>query len=248
MKRFEGKLALVTGAARGIGRKIAERFASEGSNIAICDIQEDVLKQTAKEIEEKFKVKVFARVCDVADSQNVKEFVSAVIKEFGVIDILVNNAGITRDMLVMRMKEEDWDLVIKVNLKSVFLFSKEVVRYMMKKRSGKIINIASIIGLIGNVGQGNYAASKAGIIGFTKSLAKEVGSRNITVNAVAPGFIQTKMTEVLPEEIKQNMLNLIPLKRFGLPEEVAAVVAFLASDDAKYITGQVINIDGGMVM
>ena len=248
MKRFEGKLALVTGAARGIGRKIAERFASEGSNIAICDIQEDVLKQTAKEIEEKFKVKVFARVCDVADSQNVKEFVSAVIKEFGVIDILVNNAGITRDMLVMRMKEEDWDLVIKVNLKSVFLFSKEVVRYMMKKRSGKIINIASIIGLIGNVGQGNYAASKAGIIGFTKSLAKEVGSRNITVNAVAPGFIQTKMTEVLPEEIKQNMLNLIPLKRFGLPEEVAAVIAFLASDDAKYITGQVINIDGGMVM
>lgn len=247
MKRFEDKVVIITGAARGIGLEIAKRFASEGAKLAICDISEEALQEASQLLHSEYSAEVFTSVCDVSNGQQVTDYVKAVIKEYGQIDALVNNAGITRDTLLMRMTEDDWDLVMKVNLKSVFLFSKAAIRYMMKKRSGAIINMASVIGLIGNPGQGNYAASKAGIIGFTKSMAREVGSRNVRVNAIAPGFIQTKMTDVLTDEIKQKMLDSVPLKTFGQPQDVAALAAFLASDDARYITGQVVNVDGGMV-
>lgn len=242
------KLAIITGGTRGIGKQIALTFAKEGYNIAInYRTENDDLKNTKKEIEEN-NVKCFTFQGDVTNFKDCEQFVKQIVEEFGNIDVLVNNAGITRDTLLMRMKEEDFKQVIDTNLIGTFNVTKNVISYMMKARSGRIINISSVVGISGNAGQTNYAASKAGIIGFTKSLAKEVASRNITVNAVAPGFIDTQMTAVLKEDIKEDIAKKIPLKRMGTPQDVANVVKFLASSDSSYITGQVINIDGGMLM
>ena len=247
MKRLEGKVALITGGAQGIGKKICERFLSEGADIALCDVNRDIANTTCEELSgNSGKVKAF--YMNVADELSVNKGLKEVIDEFGRIDFLVNNAGITRDNLLMRMKKEDWDAVIAVNLTGTFNVSKAVIKYMMKARYGRIINIASVVGIIGNAGQANYSASKAGIIGLTKTMAKEFASRNITVNAIAPGYIKTEMTERLYDEVKKAFLNVIPLKRVGTPEDVANVAVFLASDDASYVTGQVICVDGGMVM
>lgn len=247
MMRLEGKVALITGGARGIGKKICERFLSEGSNIALCDVNRDVLNAAYEELSgNSGKIKVF--YMNVADETSVNEGLKEVIDEFDRIDCLVNNAGITRDNLMVRMKKEDWDAVIAVNLTGTFNVSRAVIKHMMKARYGRIINIASVVGIIGNAGQANYSAAKAGIIGLTKTMAKEFASRNITVNAIAPGFIKTEMTERLPDEAKQAFMNVIPLKRAGAPEDVANVAVFLASDDASYVTGQVICVDGGMAM
>ena len=245
--RLEGKVSLVTGAAQGIGESISRKLAQEGSDIIIVDIDQEKAEETAQQIR-KLGRQAYAYRIDVSDYRQVEDLVNREIEKWGGVDVLVNNAGITRDNLLLRMKEEDWDLVIKINLKGSFNLCKVVSRFMMKKRAGNIVNIASIIGLIGNVGQSNYAASKAGLIGLTKSLAKELAPRNIRVNAVAPGFIQTAMTEKLPEEVRAEMLKLIPLQRIGQVEEVANLVVFLASEDSSYITGQVINVDGGMVV
>ena len=242
------KLAIITGGTRGIGKQIALTFAKEGYNIAInYRTENEDLKNTKKEIEEN-NVKCFTFQGDVINFKDCEQFIKQIVEEFGNIDVLVNNAGITRDTLLMRMKEEDFKQVIDTNLIGTFNVTKNVISYMMKARSGRIINISSVVGISGNAGQTNYAASKAGIIGFTKSLAKEVASRNITVNAVAPGFIETQMTDVLKEDIKEEIAKKIPLKRMGTPQDVANVVKFLASSDSSYITGQVINIDGGMLM
>ena len=242
------KLAIITGGTRGIGKQIALTFAKEGYNIAInYRTENEDLKNTKKEIEEN-NVKCFTFQGDVTNFKDCEQFVKQIVEEFGNIDVLVNNAGITRDTLLMRMKEEDFKQVIDTNLIGTFNVTKNVISYMMKARSGRIINISSVVGISGNAGQTNYSASKAGIIGFTKSLAKEVASRNITVNAVAPGFIETQMTAVLKEDIKEEIAKKIPLKRMGTPQDVANVVKFLASNDSSYITGQVINIDGGMLM
>ena len=242
------KLAIITGGTRGIGKQIALTFAKEGYNIAINYRNENEdLKNTKKEIEEN-NVKCFTFQGDVTNFKDCEQFVKQIVEEFGNIDVLVNNAGITRDTLLMRMKEDDFKQVIDTNLIGTFNVTKNVISYMMKARSGRIINISSVVGISGNAGQTNYAASKAGIIGFTKSLAKEVASRNITVNAVAPGFIETQMTDVLKDDIKEEIAKKIPLKRMGTPQDVANVVKFLASNDSSYITGQVINIDGGMLM
>ena len=242
------KLAIITGGTRGIGKQIALTFAKEGYNIAInYRTENEDLKNTKKEIEEN-NVKCFTFQGDVTNFKDCEQFVKQIVEEFGSIDVLVNNAGITRDTLLMRMKEEDFKQVIDTNLIGTFNVTKNVISYMMKARSGRIINISSVVGISGNAGQTNYSASKAGIIGFTKSLAKEVASRNITVNAVAPGFIETQMTAVLKEDIKEDIAKKIPLKRMGTPQDVANVVKFLASSDSSYITGQVINIDGGMLM
>jgi 3-oxoacyl-[acyl-carrier protein] reductase len=247
MKGLKGKVALVTGGAQGIGEEICEHLSSEGVEIAVCDIN----KEQADIVAEKLSgssVKAKAFFMNVADSAGVEETIQNVIDEFGRIDILVNNAGITRDNLMIRMKEEDWNSVISVNLSGTFNVSKAVVKHMMKARSGHIINIASVVGVSGNAGQANYSASKAGIIGLTKTMAKEFASRNITVNAIAPGYIKTEMTDVLSEEARQAFMDKIPLKKAGTPEDVANVVEFLASDYSSYITGQVICVDGGMVM
>ena len=241
------KLALITGGTRGIGKQIALTFAKEGYNIAInYRTENDDLKKTKKEVEAN-NVKCFA-VQDVTNFKDCEQFVKQIVEEFGNIDVLVNNAGITKDTLLMRMKEEDFKQVIDTNLVGTFNVTKNVITYMMKARNGRIINISSVVGISGNAGQTNYAASKAGIIGFTKSLAKEVASRNITVNAVAPGFIETQMTAVLKENIKEEIAKKIPLKRMGTTQDVANVVKFLASSDSSYITGQVIHVDGGMLM
>ena len=246
MGTCEGKIALVTGAARGIGRAIAERLAAEGADLALCDLNVDWLADTIEAVKAKGKrVQCFA--VDVSCSEDVKAAVDGAVEAFGRIDILVNNAGITRDGFLARMPEEDWDAVLAVNLKGTFLFSKAVSKVMIKQRNGAIVNIASIIGLIGNAGQCNYAASKAGVIALTKSAAKELAARNIRVNAVAPGFIQTVMTDKLPEDIKKKLLDAIPMAKLGTPEDVAEVVLFLASG-AAYVTGQVLNVSGGMVM
>lgn len=242
------KCALITGATRGIGKQIAITLAKQGYNIALNYRKEnEELENTKKEIE-KIGVQVLAVKGDVANFENCENFVKQVIERFGQIDVLVNNAGITKDMLLMRMKKEDFEQVIDTNLVGTFNFTKNVVPYMMKARSGRIINISSVVGISGNAGQTNYSASKAGIIGFTKSLAKEIASRNILVNAVAPGFIETNMTDVLKDDVKQEIAKNIPLKRMGTTQDVANVVKFLASDDSSYITGQVINVDGGMLM
>ena len=242
------KCALITGATRGIGKQIAITLAKQGYNIALNYRKEnEELENTKKEIE-KIGVQVLAVKGDVANFENCENFVKQVIERFGQIDVLVNNAGITRDMLLMRMKKEDFEQVIDTNLVGTFNVTKNVVPYMMKARSGRIINISSVVGISGNAGQTNYSASKAGIIGFTKSLAKEIASRNILVNAVAPGFIETNMTDVLKDDVKQEIAKNIPLKRMGTTQDVANVVKFLASDDSSYITGQVINVDGGMLM
>ena len=242
------KVAFITGATRGIGKQIALTLANEGYNIVLnYRTENDELKQLKNEIESK-KVKCLTVQGDVTNFEDCKQMIESAIKEFGKIDVLVNNAGITKDMLLARMKEEDFKQVIDVNLVGTFNMTKNVISYMMKARNGRIINISSVVGIAGNAGQTNYSASKAGIIGFTKSLAKEVASRNILVNAVAPGFIETQMTDVLKEEVKEEISKTIPLKRMGTVEDVANVVKFLASKDSSYITGQVINIDGGMVM
>jgi len=242
------KVAFITGATRGIGRQIAITLAKEGFDIAVNYRKENEdLIETKKMVEDQ-KVKCFTVQGDVSSFEDSERMVKDIIEEFNHIDILVNNAGITKDMLLMRMKKEDFESVIGVNLVGTFNITKNVIPHMMKNRSGRIINVSSVVGISGNAGQTNYSASKAGIIGFTKSLAKEVGSRNILVNAVAPGFIETQMTDVLKEEVKEEISKNIPLKRMGTVEDVANVVKFLASKDSSYITGQVINIDGGMLM
>ncbi len=246
MKLLEGKTALITGAARGIGRSIALRLAGEGANIAFTDLAyDDAAKAVEKEVTDK-GVKAKAYASDASKLDQTQEVVEQIIAEFGKIDILVNNAGITKDTLLMRMTEDQWDTVITVNLKSVFNFTKCVQMYMLKQRSGSIINMSSVVGVSGNAGQSNYSASKAGIIGFTKSIAREVGSRNIRCNAIAPGFILTEMTEKLPEDVRKEWINQIPLKRGGTPEDVADVTLFLASDLSSYVSGQVISVCGGM--
>ncbi len=242
------KVALITGATRGIGREIALTLAESGYDIALNYRKEnDDLINIKQEIENLGR-KCLAVKADVSIYEECENLVTETINQFGKIDVLVNNAGITKDMLLMRMKKEDFEEVIDVNLVGTFNVTKNVINYMMKARSGKIINLSSVVGISGNAGQTNYSASKAGIIGFTKSLAKEVASRNINVNAVAPGFIQTSMTDVLKEEVKQEIAKNIPLKRMGEAKDVANLVKFLASDESSYITGQVINVDGGMLM
>lgn len=241
------KVAMVTGATRGIGKQIALTLANEGYNIVLnYRTENDELKQLKNEIESK-SVKCLTVQGDVTNFEDCKQMIESAIKEFGKVDVLVNNAGITKDMLLARMKEEDFKQVIDVNLVGTFNMTKNVISYMMKARNGRIINISSVVGIAGNAGQTNYSASKAGIIGLTKSLAKEVASRNILVNAVAPGFIETNMTDVLKQEVKDEIAKNIPLKRMGTPQDVANVVKFLASEDSSYITGQVISVDGGMI-
>ena len=242
------KVAFITGATRVIGRQIAITLAKEGFDIAINYRKENEDLIETKKLVEAQNAKCFTVQGDVSSFEDSERMVKEIIEEFNHIDILVNNAGITKDMLLMRMKKEDFESVIGVNLVGTFNITKNVIPYMMKNRSGRIINVSSVVGISGNAGQTNYSASKAGIIGFTKSLAKEVGSRNILVNAVAPGFIETQMTDVLKEEVKEEISKTIPLKRMGTVEDVANVVKFLASKDSSYITGQVINIDGGMLM
>jgi len=245
--RLENKVAFITGAAQGIGREIALTFASEGADIVVGDINLQKAIKTQSEIEALGR-KALALELDVADYAQLTQGINKILDKFGKVDILVNNAGITKDNLMLRMGDAEWDAVLSVNLKGTFNCTKAVSRLMIKQRCGKIINIASIIGIIGNAGQANYSASKAGIIALTKTAAKELASRNINVNAVAPGFIQTEMTARLPEGLKQKMREAIPLGRFGSPGDVAAVCVFLASEEASYITGQTIIVDGGMVM
>lgn len=247
MGKLQDKVAWITGSGRGIGKAIARRMAEEGAKIVVHDVIEETARDTAEELKnDGFQAMHVAS--DVADADAVENTVKAITDAWGRLDILVNNAGVTRDGLIMRMKEEDWDLVLRVNLKGAFLCTKAVARTMMKQRSGRIVNLASVVGVMGNAGQANYASSKAGLIGLTKSTAKEFASRGITVNAVAPGYIETEMTHVLPEEAREQFLTLTPLNRPGRPEDVASAVVFLAGEDASYITGQVLNIDGGMVM
>ena len=238
---------MVTGGARGIGRAIAEGLARRGAHVVVADINADEARETASVLTS-FGVKATGMRLDVSDSEEVKKIFGEMRKEFSRIDILVNNAGITRDGLVLRMKEEDWDSVIAVNLKSVFLCSKEAIKDMSQQRYGRIVSISSVAAFMGNPGQANYGASKAGIVGLTKTLAKEYASRGVTVNAVAPGFIQTVMTDVLPEKVKEEVKKQVPLARFGTVEDVAHAVIFLASPDSGYITGHVIHVNGGMYM
>jgi 3-oxoacyl-[acyl-carrier protein] reductase len=241
---FENKVVMVTGGAAGIGRVTAEGFATEGAKVAICDVNPEAGKTTVESLGPEAS---FQQV-DVSDNRSVNDWAESVVGRYGQIDVLVNNAGITRDGLIMRMKEADWDAVINVNLKSAFNCIKAVSKTMVKQRSGRIVNLASVVGVIGNPGQANYVASKAGIIGLTKAVAREFASRGITVNAVAPGFIETDMTASLPEKAREAMLTQIPLGRAGTSEDIAAAILFLASDQAAYITGQVIHVSGGMYM
>lgn len=246
--RFENQVAVVTGAGRGIGHAIAVRLASEGARVASVSRTEANAQKTADEINTTRADAAKAYAVDVADHAAVQKTGAQILEDFGRVDILVNNAGVTRDGLSMRMPVEDWDTVLNTNLKGAFNFAQALMRPMIKQRSGRIINISSVIGLIGNAGQANYAASKAGLIGLTKSLARELASRGITVNAIAPGLIETDMTGVLSEEIRQAILQKIPLAQLGQPDDIAAAVAYLASAEARYITGQVLAVDGGMVM
>jgi len=247
MMNFEGKVAVVTGGARGIGAENARALTSRGASVVIADVNEELLEQMEKELlaggTEALGVKT-----DVSSLPDTDNLIAKTVEKFGRVDILVNNAGITRDNLLMRMSEQEWDQVIAINLKGTFNCIKSVTRQMMKQRSGRIINISSVVGLMGNAGQVNYAASKAGVVGITKSVAREFSSRNITCNAIAPGFIQTEMTHVLSEKVVETLKSQIPLSRLGTVQDVANAVCFLASDEAGYITGQVLNVDGGMVM
>ncbi len=247
MNRFEGQVVVVTGAGRGIGRSIALSFAKEGADVVCISRTQANSGKVAEEIRQMGR-KAWAFGIDVADSAAVNEMSAAVLKEAGKIDVLVNNAGVTRDNLFMRMSEEEWDTVINTNLKGAYLLCKSFIRSFIKQRSGRIINIASIVGLTGNAGQCNYAASKAALVGFTKSLAREVASRSITVNAIAPGFIETDMTGALSENVKEAFLKEIPMNQIGKPEDIAGAALFLASTDARYITGHVLVVDGGFAM
>ncbi len=244
----ERKVAFITGGSRGIGKEVALKFADNGYNIVINYVSD---KTDTKGLEKEFTkrgVEALIIKADVTNTEQIENLVKEVIEKFGKIDVLVNNAGVTKDNLLMRMSEEEFDKVVEVNLKGTFIVTKAVIKYMMKKRSGSIINLSSVVGVAGNAGQANYSASKAGIIGFTKSVAKELASRNIRANAVAPGFIETDMTAVLSDSVKENIHNQIPLKRMGSAKEVANLIYFLGSDESSYITGQTINIDGGMLM
>lgn len=244
---MNGHTALVTGGGRGIGKAICESLAKRGVNIAVVDVNPDIAREASAGLE-KMGVKSIALKADVSNSSDVASIFEQATTEFGKVEIVVNNAGITRDGLLLRMKEEDWDAVININLKGTFLCSKEAVRIMSKQRYGRIINIASVVAFMGNPGQANYSASKAGIVGLTKTTAKEYAGRGITVNAVAPGFITTAMTDALPENVRQEMLKAIPMNRFGTVEDVANAVLFFASPESGYVTGQVIHVNGGMYM
>ncbi|MEY9976030.1 3-oxoacyl-[acyl-carrier-protein] reductase [Lysinibacillus sp. RC79] len=248
MRKLEGKVAVVTGASRGIGRSIALKLADEGAKVVVNYSGSQAKAEEVVATIQENGGEAIAVQASVSKTEEVTALMDAAVKTFGSLDILVNNAGITRDNLLMRMKEDEWDDVLDTNLKGVFLCTKAVTRQMMKQRAGRIINISSIVGVAGNAGQANYVAAKAGVIGLTKTTAKELASRNILVNAIAPGFIETEMTEQLPEDLKQGMLTQIPLAKLGQPEDIAKAVAFLASDDANYMTGQTLHIDGGMVM
>ncbi len=239
---FTDKTVIVTGSARGIGLAIARRFSSMGANVVISDIDQELVEKVTAE----FETPAIGIKANVTDSADVENLFKQTMEKFGSVDVVVNNAGITRDTLMIRMAEKDWDMVLDINLKGAFLITKSAAKIMMKQRSGRIINISSVVGLNGNAGQINYAASKAGLIGLTKTAAKELGSRGITVNAVAPGFIETEMTKNLSDTAKEQFLEHILLKRVGFPDDVASAVSFLASDDAAYITGHVISVDGGM--
>jgi 3-oxoacyl-[acyl-carrier protein] reductase len=245
--KLTGKVALVTGAAQGIGRAIALLLAQNGADIVASDINLEKAEETAREIEGTGQRAMTIRV-DVANSEEVERMVQTILERFGHIDILVNNAGIARDRLILRMTEEDWDAVLGVNLKGTFNCTKAVVRHMSKQRSGKIVSIASVVGEMGNAGQANYSASKAGVIGFTKTIAREFAQRGINVNAIAPGYIETPMTDTLPEKAKEELRRLIPMDRLGRPEDVAEAVLFLVSEASSYITGQVLNVNGGIYM
>ena len=250
---LKGKTAIVTGAARGIGAAIAKKLAAEGANVAVCDLKAEWCAETVAALEA-LGVVAKAYGVNVATSAEVDACVKQVLADFGRIDVLVNNAGITKDGLLMRMSDDDWDAVLNVNLRGTFLFTRAVSRPMMKNKSadgaqlgGSIVNIASVVGIMGNAGQANYTASKGGVIALTKTTAKELGSRNVRCNAVAPGFIQSKMTDVLPDDVKQSYMNTIPLKRFGTAEDVAKAVAWLAGNESAYVTGQIVSVNGGMI-
>jgi 3-oxoacyl-[acyl-carrier protein] reductase len=247
MKQLENQIAVVTGAGRGIGRAIALKLAAHGADIAAVDLKTEFVQETVEEVR-KLGRKAWAVAANVSEAASVEAAAEQILKEAGRVDILVNNAGITKDGLLMRMSEADWDAVLDINLKGTFLFSKAFSRTFIKQRSGRIVNIASVIGLIGNAGQCNYAASKAGVIGFTKSVARELASRGVTANAIAPGFIETKMTEALGPEARAGLLKQIPLASLGQPDDVAEAALFFASPAARYVTGQVLAVDGGMVM
>ncbi|MBQ8682521.1 MAG: 3-oxoacyl-[Selenomonadales bacterium] len=246
--QLDGKVALVTGASRGIGRAVAIRLAKSGAKIAVNYAGNQAAAEEVKQIIEQNGGEAILVQADISNAESVDAMVAQVMEAFGRIDILVNNAGITRDTLLMRMKEADWNAVIQTNLTGVFYVTKAVSKIMMKQRSGKIVNMSSVVGLMGNAGQANYAAAKAGVIGFTKSMAKELAARNITVNAIAPGFISTDMTAVLPDKVKEDLATKIPMGRLGEADDIASAVLFLVSDSANYITGQTLNVDGGMVM
>lgn len=245
---LENKVAIITGASRGIGKAIAFAFAKEGAKLALCATNDDLLKSVCAEIEREFGSKAIHFAFDVREASKIQEVVKKTLDTYSRIDILVNNAGTTRDQLLAMMSEENWDFVLSTNLKSVFLFTKAVIKPMIRQKNGRIINMSSVVGIIGNAGQANYAASKGGVIALTKSAARELAKRNVTVNAIAPGFIQTDMTAKLGEKIEAEIMNTIPLGRYGKAEEIANLALFLASDHASYITGQVIGVDGGLSM
>ncbi|NUO18196.1 3-oxoacyl-[acyl-carrier-protein] reductase [bacterium] len=247
-KTLSGKVAWITGSARGIGKSIAQEFAAAGANLALTDVLAEDLERTARELADTFGVRVMEQVLDVTDKEGVSSFVQRVLEVFGELTILVNNAGITRDGLLMRMSESDWERVISVNLTGTFICTQAAIKPMMKSRYGKVVNIASVVGVMGNAGQANYSASKAGVIGLTKSVAKELAGRGIRANAIAPGFIETEMTHQLTDETRDSYMQSIPLKYLGKPDDIAQVCAFLASPSSDYITGQVIVIDGGLHM